>query len=457
MAFDATGAIEQFDKTHAANLIVKTDKPDMRAFYNYLLSIGALDDPEVTQFLEESGLTEEYGSFISAQTAEPSELEQYLETADPRDPNFFSTIESAGFDALKTIEYRRPDLVVKVQSALEASGQYVTDENHRFYRDGKIGREETSVTWYGIQSAANKEPTHSPNIASANYATDIDRLKTQININTHAGTIGPVGGKFTTEQAHALMATLDQATIGRAAMRILKDTLSEAELGNWVKDTPAASILEYVNKNPEFSSNFDYESGTATAQTLMEFIRLHEAGGSYDVAWNHQTVVYKGEVRQPTDMTVGEVLDWQENYCRAASCAIGGYQFMDFTLREYAHKAGVSLDTQFTPEIQDKIALTILVEKRGMGDYLDGKISPESFINKLAHEWAILPKDQNGGAYDHTALNKANTGLYGQLHAIVTDMRDNYQRDQNPTIALNNPEPATANTSAPTAPPMRIS
>ena len=435
---------KEFDKSFAVQLLITTDKPDFRAFHDYLLTLDQGEHDEGIAFLQDQGLAADYQGFLDAQDAAPSDLETYLQNTDPSQLDF-AKIENAGFNALKTIEHRNPALIKKVQTALEENGQYVTEPGHRFYRDGKIGRESTSVTWHGIKSAARQDLNLAKETIShagtAERLSEIDQLKTQISLNSNAleksAPTSNVGSNFSAAHAQDLMATVSPDNIGKGAMRVLdKADLDEGTLETWIGDNQHASeMLSYIRENPEISGSFDYAAGTATAETLLTLIRQHEATGSYDVAWSHQPVIYKGETRMPTDMTIGEVLDWQKNYCPRASHAIGGYQMMDFTLAEYSAKAGFDLNTKFTPEVQDQIAMTILIEKRGMGDFLKGRISTEAFINNLAHEWAILPKDRNGGAYDHTRLNQANTEIYDTLQSVVTDMRKNYQQAQNPTVA----------------------
>ncbi len=280
MALHATGPIvtkpqtpeSKFDATHAANLIVKTEKPDWAAFFAYLQSIDALNDPAALQFLEDEGLSGEYQMFLGAQTAEPSELETYLETADPRDPKFFSTIADAGFDALKIIEYRRPDLIVKVQATLETTGEYVNDKTHRFYRDGKIGREETSVTWEGIQSAAGltvpEEKIQAA--ATAEYLSEIEQLKLQIALNTNSGENGPVGNTISENQANALMAEADPQSIGRGLTRLLHTTIPEGLAGWAGANTQAATHLQYIKEHPFEPGKFDPEKfGSRDEATYM--------------------------------------------------------------------------------------------------------------------------------------------------------------------------------------------
>ena len=59
-------------------------------------------------------------------------------------------------------------------------------------------------------------------------------------------------------------------------------------------------------------------------------------------------------------MTLGEIFEKQNgpketHYQNGGLHAVGRYQFIGSTLREEVDKMGLSHDTKFTPEIQDKI------------------------------------------------------------------------------------------------------
>lgn len=94
-----------------------------------------------------------------------------------------------------------------------------------------------------------------------------------------------------------------------------------------------------------------------------------------------------------TKKTVGEVLLWQADLRKrkvTKSTAAGGYQFIYMTLAATVREMGISLETPFNKATQDRMAV-YLMQKRGLGDYIDGKITEEQFANNLAKEWASLP------------------------------------------------------------------
>jgi len=92
-------------------------------------------------------------------------------------------------------------------------------------------------------------------------------------------------------------------------------------------------------------------------------------------------------------MTVGGVLAWQSSLRKrkvSKSTAAGGYQMIYLTLAQTVKEMGISLDAKFDAALQKKMAVYLL-QKRGLGEYIDGKMSPEAFANNIAKEWASVP------------------------------------------------------------------
>lgn len=158
---------------------------------------------------------------------------------------------------------------------------------------------------------------------------------------------------------------------------------------------------------------------------LLNVIGRAEAPGGYDT-------VYHGSVIQPprpiTSMTVGEVLQWQDESVRAgsASSAAGRYQIIRGTLRDLVAMGAVSRGEKFDKGAQDRAARALL-ERRGLSDYRAGRISREAFAQNLAQEWAGLPvaiKDRRGRSargqsyYAGDGLNAATVPLEDVLGAL---------------------------------------
>jgi muramidase (phage lysozyme) len=134
---------------------------------------------------------------------------------------------------------------------------------------------------------------------------------------------------------------------------------------------------------------------------LLDFIGNKESEGYDDISGLVSQSRYP--TKPLTQMTIQEVLDWQESIDRfQLSEASGRYQIMEDTLRGYNNdnsagpgnplytKAGLSASDLFSPINQDKMAIELL-RGRGLDRYLDGSMTRETFANNLASEWASLP------------------------------------------------------------------
>ena len=125
---------------------------------------------------------------------------------------------------------------------------------------------------------------------------------------------------------------------------------------------------------------------------LLDLIGGAEADPSagYD-SISHLVKKHRHPSRPITQMTVGEVLDWQESIDPYQNSeAVGRYQIMEDTLRGLVNQGHASLHEPFSPATQDRLAV-VLAERRGLNSYRNGSMSLETFGNNLAKEWAGLP------------------------------------------------------------------
>jgi hypothetical protein len=153
---------------------------------------------------------------------------------------------------------------------------------------------------------------------------------------------------------------------------------------------------------PNQSTNIVNAAVQNALTPLLDFIGNRESKGYDDI--NGLVSKSRYPTKKLTQMTMKEVLDWQESIDKfQASEAAGRYQIMEDTLRGYDNdkttgsesdslyaKAGLSSGALFSPENQDKLA-TYLIQKVGLNQFLSGQISRETFANKLAGIWAALP------------------------------------------------------------------
>ena len=166
---------------------------------------------------------------------------------------------------------------------------------------------------------------------------------------------------------------------------------------------------------------------------LLDFIGNKESKGYDDISGLVSQSRYP--TRPLTEMTIQEVLDWQESIDASQNSeASGRYQIMEDTLRGYNNdktvgpgsplytRSGLSSGDLFSPVNQDKMA-TVLLEQRGLTRFLNGTLTREQFANNLASEWASLPlvTGENAGRSKYagdTAGNRALTTVQEFLTAI---------------------------------------
>lgn len=145
-------------------------------------------------------------------------------------------------------------------------------------------------------------------------------------------------------------------------------------------------------------------SPTPKGNELLDFIGNLESSNNYNV-------IYGGEEKPLTKMTVKEVYSLQKKMLAEGrgSSVVGRYQFKHDTLKETVDKLGVDKNTLFDEKLQDQLARSRL-EYRGFERYKAGELSTEDLIKGLASEWAALPPDaSNKSRYEGVLNNRALT------------------------------------------------
>ena len=173
---------------------------------------------------------------------------------------------------------------------------------------------------------------------------------------------------------------------------------------------------------PRKSQSTDIGVGAQDFDALKGVIGQAEsdAAGGYDAV-----VSNKKTPKPPTEMTVGEVLQWQreeladpKNAGRIDVTAIGKYQIINKTLKGLVGPAGISMNDKFDAETQDKLYMELL-KGAGLNDYMDGTISKEDFAHNISKVWAGLPKDEGGKSYyGKDGFNKAHVSWDAVMKAI---------------------------------------
>lgn len=158
---------------------------------------------------------------------------------------------------------------------------------------------------------------------------------------------------------------------------------------------------------------------THTAKPLLSLIGKVESNSNYNAHFGNPT---NSQVKF-TDMTVSEVLTWQNNFVNngSPSSAVGKYQIINSTLQGLVAKLDIPSDQKFDEATQDKMAIALL-EKRGVEQYVNNEITETEFAASLAKEWAALPKvtgeNPEASYYDGDGLNKARVDSKEVIKAI---------------------------------------
>lgn len=146
-----------------------------------------------------------------------------------------------------------------------------------------------------------------------------------------------------------------------------------------------------------------------------------ESDGNYNAYFGHITGPYNFAT-----YTLDRIYQFQaEMLVRdRRSTAIGRYQFLRRTLQALQAKRGLPGSTLFTHELQDRLAVDLLIG-RGYPAWWRGSLTDAEFAHGLALEWASLPDPRNYGksAYDgDSAGNHASTRM-ANVYAMLRRAR----------------------------------
>jgi hypothetical protein len=130
----------------------------------------------------------------------------------------------------------------------------------------------------------------------------------------------------------------------------------------------------------------------------------------YDITYSYGKFTPKtlpsGKSVQPiSTLTIGEIKEVQALMLKnqagknLPSSAIGRYQFISSTLNGLAKDAGMSDDTIFSPDTQDKLAIQKLIS-RGYNKWVTNQMGDEAFQQSLAYEWASVAGPNGKSAYN---------------------------------------------------------
>lgn len=218
--------------------------------------------------------------------------------------------------------------------------------------------------------------------------------------------VGPTGvdGKFGPRTSAALAAFIKDYNLGTRSDKLedkTLDVMDKVVAGSIPKvKTPTPVNQNVVKKFPPLKQD---AATKGKIGNLLDFIARYESGGNYNVMFG-----LKPDANL-TSMTISQVLELQRDHVNrgSRSSAAGRYQYIQKTLRSTVNQMGLNPDkTKFDEKTQDSIAIHTL-RSVGLDNWLDGQMSDEQFLDRLAPIWAALPTTKGKSYHDGDGLNKA--------------------------------------------------
>jgi hypothetical protein len=153
-----------------------------------------------------------------------------------------------------------------------------------------------------------------------------------------------------------------------------------------------------------------------------------------------------------SNITIREILDSNDLYDgndKRRMFAVGRYQFIASTLKNLVKKAGVSLDTKFTPAVQDSL-FDAFIRGTPLGNYIAG-ISNDlhGALKYAASQWASIADPDTGtsvyaGPANHASISSSELALVLQReranHGVGTQVQ---ATNVNVTPSVQTPVPQT--------------
>lgn len=176
--------------------------------------------------------------------------------------------------------------------------------------------------------------------------------------------------------------------------------------------------------------------------TTLEKARRFGYASDYDVTLGYGRGGLPLPPKPITQMTLREVKQYQAKLGPAwargpgrgtVSSAVGRYQIVGTTLRQLQKELGVDDNELFSHELQDRMALQLL-KRRGIDDWLAGKMSDRQFHSNLSKEWDSIADPNKQGDLTRAHSQKANTTKadIGRLFSMIRSSPEDYQQNTKP-------------------------
>jgi muramidase (phage lysozyme) len=153
-----------------------------------------------------------------------------------------------------------------------------------------------------------------------------------------------------------------------------------------------------------------YKDTDRCTDIILDFIAQFESAGNYNA------VIGNAHARDDLGArTIDQIYALMDQLREAGrpSTAVGRYQIIKQTLRTLQVRLNIAGSDRFTPELQDRLAVELLVD-RGYQKWWTGAMTDERFAHAISLEWASLPDPDDGGKshYDGVGPNHAGTSLH---------------------------------------------
>lgn len=192
----------------------------------------------------------------------------------------------------------------------------------------------------------------------------------------------------------------------------------DAAVGSGMTPMRNANSPEITHDKPGVMSIYlpDDDVLTQAERELAEMISGGPKGRGAESAAGEAGYSMTNSIAPPeelTEMTIGEVYDWQSQYGLGKAPATGKYQMMPTTMMELAQQAGLDREDVFDKDNQDRLFKASLNRGLGKADNL------REGVSGIADIYAAVPKDESGlSAYEGRAGNTALMG-YDDVAPLV--------------------------------------
>ena len=131
---------------------------------------------------------------------------------------------------------------------------------------------------------------------------------------------------------------------------------------------------------------------------IADALDKYEGAGNYDTLFAHSQNKFGVDV---SEMSINEALnfangaygEWSKGKLGYKATPMGRYQIVGTTLKTLKDEMGLTGNELFDKSMQDKMFVTLL-KRRGLDDYLSGKIDSKQFIRQAKDEWEGLKSKQ---------------------------------------------------------------